>query len=104
MDTQDCKQELLNFIDVVSKLRPKRIVLDLRTMFFTFSAHLQNWMDQTTTPSLLASGLHWHAFVVGEDLFVTLSTKQVMAEQNSVITTQYFDSKEAAKKWVLSVG
>ncbi|MDD4964237.1 MAG: hypothetical protein PHI11_10010 [Gallionella sp.] len=103
MDTQDCKQEMLNYADVVRKLHPKRIVLDVRTMFFTFSSELQNWIDQTIIPSLLASGMRWVAFVVGDDFFVVLSTKQVMAEQNGIkFTTQYFDSKDAAKKWLLS--
>jgi hypothetical protein len=103
MDTQDCKQEFLNYADVVRKLHPKRIILDLRTMLFTFSPDLQNWIDQTIIPSLLASGMRWVAFVVGDDFFVVLSTKQVMAEQNGIkFTTQYFDSKEAAKQWILS--
>jgi hypothetical protein len=47
--------------------------------------------------------MRWVAFVVGNDFFVVLSTKQVMAEQNGIkFTTQYFDSEEAAKKWILS--
>ncbi|MFY9260196.1 MAG: hypothetical protein WAO71_06755 [Gallionella sp.] len=105
MDTLDCKQEMLNYADVVRKLHPRRIVLDIRTMLFTFSPDLQNWIDQTIIPSLLASGMRWVAFVVGEDFFVVLSTKQVMGEQNGIkFTTQYFDNKETAKKWILSVG
>lgn len=104
MDTQECKQEFLNYAGVVLELKPRRIILDIRTMFFTFSPDLQNWIDQTIIPSLLASGMRLVAFVVGNDFFVVLSTKQVMAEYNGIkFTTQYFDSQEAAKKWILSV-
>ena len=103
MDTQECKQEFLNYADVVRKHRPRRLVVDLRNMVFTLNPALQTWVDQTIFPSLLASGLNRAAFIVSNDFFATLSTKQLLSEQNGIkFTTQYFDSKEAAKQWVLS--
>ncbi len=103
MDTQDCKQEFLNYADVVRKLKPRRLLVDLRDMFFTFNPALQTWVDQTIFPTLLGAGANRAAFVISNDFFATLSTKQLLIEQQGLkFTAQYFDSKEAAKAWVLS--
>ncbi|MDD2775187.1 MAG: hypothetical protein PHU06_04455 [Gallionella sp.] len=103
MDTKDCKKEYLDYLDAVSKHRHTRLVVDMRTMFFTYNPELQAWIDQTIFPSLLSIGLRRIAFIVSKDFFATLSTKQMMGELNGVkFANGYFDSKETAKEWALS--
>ncbi|MDD4964242.1 MAG: hypothetical protein PHI11_10035 [Gallionella sp.] len=103
MDTKDCKKEYLDYLDAVSKHRHTRLVVDMRTMFFTYNPEVQAWIDLAIFPSLLNLGLRRIAFVVSKDFFATLSTKQMMGELNGVkFANGYFDSKETAKEWALS--
>lgn len=103
MDTKDCKKEYLDYLDAVSKHPHTRLVVDMRTMFFTYNPEVQAWIDLAIFPSLLNLGLRRIAFVVSKDFFATLSTKQMMGELNGVkFANGYFDSKETAKEWALS--
>ncbi len=103
--TEECQQELLNYLDAVCKHRPRRVIWDVRTMFFTYTPKMQDWIDQRLFTPSFDAGLRWVAFVVGDDFFVELSTKQAMNENKGrVFISQYFDSKETAKSWLLSVG
>ncbi len=103
MYTEECKQELLNYIDAVHKHRPTRVLADMNNMFFTFSPEMQNWINSTIFPSVLKIGVVKFAFVVSNDFFSRLSTKQVMSELNGLkFNSEYFDHKETAKKWLLS--
>ncbi len=103
MDTADCKKEYLDYLDTVSKHQHTRLVVDMRTMFFTYNPEVQAWIDLAIFPSLLSLGLRRIAFVVSKDFFATLSTKQMMGELNGVkFMNGYFDSKETAKAWALS--
>ncbi|MDD2775188.1 MAG: hypothetical protein PHU06_04460 [Gallionella sp.] len=102
MDTEECKQEFLSYLDVVRQQRPKGIVVDTQNMFFPLSAKLQDWINQTILPPLLNIGVKKTAFVTSNDFFAQLSTKQVMMEMEGLKRMEYFNNKDVARKWVLS--
>jgi hypothetical protein len=48
-------------------------------------------------------GINKGAFVISKDFFAQLSTEQILGEKEGLkYTTKHFDTKEAAKKWILS--
>ncbi len=103
MDTDDCKQEFLNYLDVVRKQRAMRMLVDTSEMYFTFGLEMQDWINQTIFTQFLNMGINKVAIVISKDFFAQLSTKQAMNEKEALKhTREYFDNKEAAKKWLLS--
>jgi hypothetical protein len=102
MDTEDCKQEFLKYLEVVRQQRPKAIIVDTQNMLFTLCPNVQDWINQIIFPRLLNIGINKTAFVTSNDFFAELSTKQVMMEMEGLKRMEHFNNKDAARKWVLS--
>jgi hypothetical protein len=103
MNTDDCKQEFLNYLDVVRKQGPMRMLVDTSDMYFTFGLEMQDWINQTIFTQFLNMGINKVAIVISKDFFAQLSTNQAMNEKEALKhTREYFDTKEAAKQWLLS--
>ncbi|MFY9261774.1 MAG: STAS/SEC14 domain-containing protein [Gallionella sp.] len=103
MNTEECKQEFLNYLDVVRKQGSMRMLVDTSDMYFTFGLEMQDWINQTIFTQFLNMGINKVAIVISKDFFAQLSTNQAMNEKEALKhTREYFDHKEAAKKWLLS--
>ncbi len=103
MDSDECEQEFLNYLDVVRKQRPLKIIVDSSNLFFTFDPKMQDWINEAILHPLLTMHIYRLAFVISKDFFAQLATKQTMDEKEGLkFTTKYFDTKDAAKKWILS--
>jgi hypothetical protein len=103
MNTDECKQEFLNYLDIIRKRRPSRMIVDSSNLFFTFGLEMQDWINQTIFAPVLDMGMNKVAFVISKDFFAQLSTEQLLGEtEGQKYTTKHFDTKEAAKKWILS--
>jgi len=104
MTEEEYKQEVLNFNDVVSKYCPKKILVDASSMFFVVVPELQEWTSRESIAVSLSVGMNKSAFVVSKDLFSQVSIEQTMDEEvGSIFINRYFDDKEDAKKWLLSL-
>lgn len=104
MKKTEYQQETLNYVDIVLKYKPKKVLGDIRNMFFPIGPELQEWTNQTIFPPILEIGLKTVAFVASEEIITQLSTQQTMEEEEgSKFTTRYFNTKEEAKEWLLSI-
>jgi hypothetical protein len=104
MTEEEYKQETLNINDIVLKFRPKKILFDASNMFFVVVPELQEWTNREGIPVSLSVGMNKSAFVVSKDLFSQVSIEQTMEEQaGSQFINRYFDNKEDARKWLLSI-
>ncbi|TAE75158.1 MAG: hypothetical protein EAZ85_03005 [Bacteroidetes bacterium] len=104
MTEEEYKQEFLNYLDIILKVRPKKIIPDTRNMFFPIVPKLQEWTNQVVFPPSLEMGLNKAAFVVSQEMIAQLSIEQTMEEHEGVkFVTRYFESKEEAKQWILSL-
>jgi hypothetical protein len=104
MTEEEYKQEFLNYLDIILKVRPKKIIPDTRNMFFPIAPELQEWTNQTIFPPSLEMGLNKAAFVISQEMIAQLSIEQTMEEHEGVkFITRYFDNKEEAKEWILSL-
>ncbi len=104
MTEEEYKQEFLNYLDIILRLRPKRLLADTKDMFMPISPELQEWTNQTIFPPALEMGLNKVAFVISQELIAQLSIEQTMEEsEGSKFITRYFDNKDEAKQWILSL-
>ncbi|MCC5944519.1 MAG: STAS/SEC14 domain-containing protein [Bernardetiaceae bacterium] len=104
MTEEEYKKEFLNYLEVILKVRPKKIIPDTSNMLFPISPDLQVWTNQTIFPPSLEMGLNKAAFVVSQKMIAQLSIEQTMEEHEGVkFITRYFDNKEEAKTWITSL-
>ncbi|MFY9261775.1 MAG: hypothetical protein WAO71_14885 [Gallionella sp.] len=102
MNVAECKQEFLNYLNVIYLHQPIQLIIDSSKMYFTFSAELQTWISQNILMPPCLDGQKL-AFVISKDFFAQLSGEQLMNEKGGIkFKPHYFDNKEAAKKWLLS--
>ncbi len=103
MTEEEYKQELLNYLDLVLKFRPNKVIGDTRNLFFAIVPELQEWINQTIFPPILEVGVKKVAFIMSQEIVAQLSIEQTMEEQEGLkFISAYFDNKESAKDWVLS--
>lgn len=101
---EEYKREFLNYLEKMLVYKPNKVIPDTRDFFFTVTIELQEWIGLTIFPPLLEMGLSKVAFVMAKELIAQLSIEQAMEEGDGIkFTTRYFDSKEEAQKWILSL-
>ncbi len=94
------KEELFYQLNVILKIKPSKVLSDMREMRFAISSYLREWTGKTIFPKMLAIGLDRAALVLSNKLIAHLSIEQTMEEYgNKKFITQYFDNKEEAKEW-----
>lgn len=104
MTEEEYKQEFINFIDIILKIRPRKAINNTKNMFFPIVPELQEWTNQVVFPPSLEMGLNKVAFVVSQEMIPQLSIEQTMEEHEGMkFVTGYFENKEEAKKWILSL-
>ena len=104
MTEEEYKQECLNLLEIIFKFSPKRIIPDSKNMFFLVTIELQEWTNEQLFAPALKMGLNKVAVVANAEMIQQLSIEQLMEEPTATnFITRYFDSKEKAKTWILSV-
>ena len=98
------KAEMENYVALVEKYQPKQLLIDCREFYFLIVPKVQEWIDKTIFPRVLAVGVMYVAIVVPLELIANLSVQQAMEEsEGTKFITQYFDKSEDAKQWLLSL-
>lgn len=104
MTEEEYKQEFLNYLDIILKVRPKKIIPDTTDMLFPIAPERQDWTNHVIFPPSLEMGLNKVAFVVSKGIISQLSIEQTMEEHEGVkFMTRYFENKKEAKEWILSL-
>jgi hypothetical protein len=97
------KQECFVSLDILKRIRPRRLINDFTDFHFTISPDLQEWVNQFILAPVVDLGIEKIAYVVSNDIFVQLSVVQGMEEaEGSKFAIHYFDTAEQAKAWILS--
>lgn len=98
------KAEMENYVELVEKHGPKQLLIDCREFYFPIAPTVQEWIDKTIFPRVLAVGVRHVAIVIPSELIANLSVQQAMEEsEGAKFTTRYFDNSEDAKQWLLSL-
>ena len=103
MTEEEFKQEQLNYLDIIKKLKPNKVLPDTREMNFPVSPKMQEWTNKTLFPPSLEMGLNKAAIVASKEFITELSVEQTMEEVfGQKFITKYFNNREDAKKWIVS--
>lgn len=104
MGVEEYKKEFTNFLTIILDVKPQKVISDNQNLYLTMSIELQEWMNQTIFPSFLEVGLNKVAMLNSFEMVSQISVEQVMEEEEGMkFTTKYFDNKEKAKEWILSL-
>jgi hypothetical protein len=104
MTINDFKQESLNCLDLTYKLRPQKMMVDSREMFFPVVPELQDWLNENVLRANLELGLNISAFVMSLEEITQMSIEQAMDEQEGVkFQNAFFDTREAAFDWITAI-
>ena len=100
MTTEQYKEELLSYYDLLVKYHPTKVIFDTVEMKFTISPELQDWTNEHVTNPSIALGLRKIGIIVGEDIFTTVSIEQTVEDSNVQMMSQFFNSMDSARKWI----
>lgn len=101
MEIDEYKTIVLDIAEKVKKFEPKYMLSDTTTYAFVVTPDLQLWVSENFFVPVIEAGLEKLAFLVSKNVFTKVSVEQMMEEKEaSKMTTQYFDNKEVALKWL----
>lgn len=104
MTEDSYKSEMENYTQTVEKYKPQQLLIDCQNFYFPITPEIQEWIDKTIFPKVLGVGVEYVAIVIPSELIASLSIQQAMEEPEGIkFRTCYFDNRESAKEWLLSL-
>ena len=103
MTNQIYKDEYLKIIELFNNhtTRISKTLVDMRHFLFSMEPELQLWHNQNVFAAAIKMGMKKMAILVSTDIFTEVSVQQTVEEEKTQsFETKYFDSEEAAKKWL----
>lgn len=103
MEEEQYKDESLNYLALISKLKPSKIMANTQELFFTISPDLQEWVNQNIL-AYRTVPIDKVAVVESKAYITRFSVSQTMEEREGIrFTTSYFESREQAWEWLVSI-
>ncbi len=88
--------------EALKKFKPKYVLIDERTLFYTWIPDNQIWVNENIVPISIEVGIQKHAFVLNADIFITVALQQLMNEKNARnLERQFFETPKQAENWLL---
>ncbi len=108
MEREEYREVMKSFLQVLQECKPKKLLTDSRGAGYVIVPNDQDWINTNIYPQAAQAGLSQIAFVLGADLFVSISLEQMAddSQENKdikeVLRQRFFDDYDKAKKWLLS--
>ena len=108
MQQVDYHKLLELYLGYLQEYRPQKLLIDSRKASYAIAPEDQDWINTHIYPQTLEAGIQKIAFLVGEDIFMSVSLQQVSNDsmQNEAIrkqmNQQFFNNYEEAKRWLFS--
>lgn len=100
------RQLLGLFLEQLQIYKPKKMLNDSRYSGYVVTPEDQDWINQHIYPHAAQAGLHRIAFLIGADLFVSVSLEQLSEDSknnegvDSAIKQHFFDNHQLALEWL----
>lgn len=103
MTEDDFKEIMIEYVELIVKNKIKKALVNAQKMNYSIVPELQDWINKEVAPYALPY-TQKVAFVMPSDFFTQVSIQQSMEDAKNVNehNTQYFESIEDAKTWLLS--
>ncbi|OJJ22383.1 hypothetical protein BKI52_06790 [marine bacterium AO1-C] len=103
MTAEEYLLHLQDFIKIIRKYRPKRILGDMADFNFVIPPELQEWIDQHLFSVYAEIGFEKIAILLSTQYITNLSIQQTMEEDSTLaFKSEYFEDTEAAKEWLMA--
>ena len=100
---KDFQEEMLIQVKLAQKYHPKYFFFDTQNFNFTIAPDMQDWIDTNILTEFVKVGVLKYAYIVSKEFISQLSIELLMDEKvGKFFKTEYFTSKQEAKKWLLS--
>lgn len=100
MSEERYKQEISGLIALLEQHKPKKVVGNMKEMFFPISPEIQKWLDENLFACYAKIGLKKLAIILSNDLFTAVSIEQTIEDvEESAISVKYFDDLEKGLEW-----
>ncbi len=100
MTDLDYKLDMLNYLKYVRELNIKRALINLSEFNYAIAPDIQTWVDREITRYAIDI-VRSIAFVLPENLFIQVSVKQVMREENAKYENiEFFSTFDQALEWL----
>jgi len=100
MRDKDFQDEILAWVDLAKKYKPKNLLADTTLFNYTISTEMQTWTNEVVFPQLVAAGAKKFAVIMHPDIITQLSLEQTMEESEAAaLQNQFFGSVAEAIEW-----
>lgn len=98
------KEIAMSEIDLLKEKKTTKILNDISKLE-AVSIENQEWVQTVWFPEAEKAGLRYFAFLMAVDIFGQVSAEQTneKAEDEGIIQIKYFDNKDEAVQWLVSV-
>jgi len=100
MTTDEFKQELEVYLQLVERYQTKLVLFDFRYFLFTITPNIQTWIDNeiSATEKLI---IHQQAILMPSDFIAELGVEQTVEEpHNQELNIKLFKVREKALRWL----
>ncbi len=90
-------------LEITSNYDVHFFLCDTKKLLYVIAPEMQTWTDKLVLDFWNKSNLKRLAFLVSDSLFEQIAIKQLMEESTHKFQIQYFDKREDAVAWLLSI-
>jgi cyclopropane fatty-acyl-phospholipid synthase-like methyltransferase len=108
MGQEEYRKVLKLYLEQLQLHRPNKLLIDSREAQYVITPNDQDWINEHIYPQTAQAGVRKLAFLIGTDLFMSISLEQVAEDSQksevvkSVMKQQFFDNHQSAVEWLNS--
>ena len=103
MNTEQYKIDMVNYLELTTKFKTKKALIDTRLFGYAIDPEVQLWVDKkiAIVTNKIVKKI---AFIMSDDLFEQVSIKQTMDEKSGkeYEGTKFFNNEADAKIWLFA--
>ncbi len=101
MEDDEFKLHLILFTDLLKQHNCNKFIVDARYGHVIVSLDMQEWHDSQIVPIYLQLGIKKIAFILAENIFISISLTQTFEEtKGQLLNIKYFDEEKNAMNWI----
>ncbi len=108
MGQEEYRKLLKLYLEQLKAHKPNKLLIDSREAEYVVTPVEQDWINEHIYPQTAQAGVKKLAFLIGTDLFMSLSLEQVAEDSQknevvkSAIEQRFFDNEQSALEWLNS--
>lgn len=97
LEVDDYKQELMNFMTLFYKFKPKEVLIDVKKCRLIIPKSLDDWMAEMILIPMSKKGIKNLAFTIAQDSAVHLAIATSLDKAKPIMQSSYFSDLDSAR-------